>query len=952
MRNMDDDNEPTHPEVDEDRPEEVVDAFARISALLRGYDDDTTEWAQELREELNDLTKQNLINRINVHDADSEFLGLLSSIDQVPDRSEEFNYRQELLNPYKLDNELLSLLSHVESAKTQSSKRMEKLHVGFERVQHAQKTVVDKIIKQVRQEAGLPKLEEREGELKDQVAKLQQTLKEKKETIQRNNREKQLSAEELRKKYEQETEDRVRNVVTTIEQKTKQLATLTAANEKLKGSQSTVQNDLGKLLQELGQEEKAAAAEAGAAMNPLHRFRASVYRHANVKGASTNLFADMSSGTITKELVGDSNRALEEAFAKQQELFQQITEKEQSILSQRKELTALLQGEEHKALERLKKVCDNLQVKIQSDDQRVKVMAALVNQMQRGEVEAAAQRTTVRKTVMAMAASKDKPSTLGNVRARARKTPTTPKGDDALDLLEDLLPLVRGGSDSTRETISMQLHRRLYAQYYTMAHAAARSEEASSGTVLDRSGVSMTGPDKDKGAKAQDLPRKRRITAAQSTKIQKIVDMINLQHAKLSSVRDDEIQHILDYREFAAEAERPESTLSNYSFTSAKSSKAVSVKGAPSDHTRLLPGADGPVEAEGVTAAAHKDGQKSPKGSRAAADAHLRIPTTADLEDQNDAEFYAQNYGVKLALEHLNAFMEVLTSGRSSLGPSGHGSLAATDADELQTVEGLRNNIQRLISLIREMHMLSQNNKAVRKTLQSEVDAKLRECDQLRSELLQEIEGSHWPITMKAGQYEVEVEQRSQRVRELKKIVKQWDQRVSLKRAQNIRISTAVSAASTRKVSAAATKLSAVEEFNRRRRNKTPAGAAAALAPTLPPTALDIANKQIEERYSVAGKRMTVFDDISSIYDAAMSNIRRADPAIPHRGDASDTKGASAGGGRVTGSSSMVSSVVEEGSSALQEDQASTQPAYEGPSVGSADREEDQQSGGWEDLEA
>jgi hypothetical protein len=48
----------------------------------------------------------------------------------------------------------------------------------------------------------------------------------------------------------------------------------------------------------------------------------------------------------------------------------------------------------------------------------------------------------------------------------------------------------------------------------------------------------------------------------------------------------------------------------------------------------------------------------------------------------------------------------------------------------------------------------------------------------------------------------------------------------------------------------------------------------------------------------------------------------------------------------------MVSSVVEEGSSALQEDQASTQPAYEGPSVGSADREEDQQSGGWEDLEA
>jgi hypothetical protein len=570
---MDDDNEPTHPEVDEDRPEEVVDAFTRISALLRGYDADTTEWAQELREELNDLTKKNLINRINVHDADSEFLGLLSSIDQVPDRSEEFNYRQELLNPYNLDNELLSLLSHVESAKTQSSKRMEKLYVVFERVQHAQKTVVDKIIKQVRQEAGLPKLEEREGELKDQVATLQQTLKEKKETIQRNNREKQLSAEELRKKYEQETEDRIRTVVTTIEQKTKELATLTAANEKLKGSQSTVQNDLGKILQELGQEEKAAAAEVGVAMNPVHRFRASVYRHANAKGASTNLFADMSSGTITKELVGDSNKALEEAFAKQQELFQQITEKEQSILSQRKELTTLLQGEEHKALERLKKVCDNLQVKIQSDDQRVKVMAALVNQMQRGEVEAATQRTTVRKTVMALAASKDKPSTLGNVRARARRTPTTPKGDDALDLLEDLLPLVRGGSDSTRETISMQLHRRLYAQYYTMAHAAARSEEVTSGTGLDRSGVSMTLTDKDKGAKAHDLPRKRRITAAQSTKIQKIVDMINLQHAKLSSVRDDEIQHILDYREFAAEAERPESTLSNYSVTSAKSSK-------------------------------------------------------------------------------------------------------------------------------------------------------------------------------------------------------------------------------------------------------------------------------------------------------------------------------------------------------------------------------------------
>jgi hypothetical protein len=686
-----------------------------------------------------------------------------------------------------------------------------------------------------------------------------------------------------------------------------------------------------------------------------------MYRAANTKGAAQ--FVNVSAGTITKELVGDSQKALEEAFARQQELYTQMADTEEKTTRMRRELTSLLQSEEHKALERLKKVCDNLQVKIQSDEQRVKVMAGLVQQMQKTEVHAE-HRPRIRKTVMDLAKSKDKPAVDGNV--RSRKHPMS--ASDGAE--EDVMPLVRDVGD--KETISMKLHRRLFAQYFTaVQHDTGNEEKDNEGDG------SLTRRNKP----SADLPRKRRITLAQSAKIQKIIDMFNMQQTKLTSVGADDIQHILDYREFEEEAERPESTLSFLGDTPAMTPGTDPTASVLETHAKenaaLIPNA-----VQSAKHAARNHTEVHHQGSHAAAAsvtdpfAHLRIPTTAALEDQNEAEFYSQNYGMKLALEHLNAFLEILTNGRSSdttfLNDHSAKSMTTSEPQEMQTVEGLRASIQKLVEMIREMHFMSKNSKTMRKELQNEVDAKLKACDRLRNELLHEIEGSHWPTSMKAGQYELEIEACEQNLRELKKTAKQWDQRIGLKRAQNIRLSQSIAQASARR--AVTMFKSATEEFQRRHQEKqqaaakpapTPAPAAAPAAaaapveakpgdpapapapePEKPPTPLELASRQIADRYSVANKRMTLFDDIASIYDTTMTNLKKLERAGADRG-ASTSAGATAvpaGGSAATDTPGQPDSTAIEAPATVQEDsKPSSAVQYEGC-------EEDQGSDGWEEL--
>ncbi len=275
---------------------------------------------------------------------------------------------------------------------------------------------------------------------------------------------------------------------------------------------------------------------------------------------------------------------------------------------------------------------------------------------------------------------------------------------------------------------------------------------------------------------------------------------------------------------------------------------------------------------------------------------HLRIPVTADLEDRNDAEFYAQNYGIKLALEHLTAFLEVLTSGQSSDtaflrgdAQSGKGKgngkrihFPGDEREELQTVEGLRGNINTLIALIRELHFLSQSNKNLCKDLHRDVDNKLKECDRLRNDLLHEVEGAHWPQATRAGQYELGIEQSKEKLRELKVEVKQWEQRVSIKRAQNIRLSQVVANSSTRRASIVHKLDPHSEEILKPRKKyappvkpKSPIKSDPVKEDAEPPLlAVDAARTSGQYNFSVANQRMDLFDDMSNIYDAAIRSIK------------------------------------------------------------------------------
>jgi len=215
----------------------------------------------------------------------------------------------------------------------------------------------------------------------------------------------------------------------------------------------------------------------------------------------------------------------------------------------------------------------------------------------------------------------------------------------------------------------------------------------------------------------------------------------------------------------------------------------------------------------------------------------------------------------------------------------------------LQTVEGLRGNINTLIALIRELHFLSQSNKNLCKDLHREVDNKLKECDRLRSDLLQEVEGAHWPQATRAGQYELGIEQSKEKLRELKVEVKQWEQCVRIKRAQNIRLSQVVANTSTRRASIVHKLDPHSEEILKPRKKYAPpvAGHLPTVKPkspiksdpvkedSEPPLVVDATRTPAGQyNFSVANKRMDLFDDMSNIYDSAIRSIKlSAAPAEP-----------------------------------------------------------------------
>lgn len=935
---MVEDEEEQVPEVSE--ADELLSSYARIKALLSGFENESSEWSSFLYEELNDPTKSNLLNKLNVHDDDAEFFSILKNVNHVSDRSSEFEYGQDLLDPFKLDNELDALLNSVEIAKVKSVSRAERLQAGFRKVKSAQELVVSKIVRKLKTEAGLTRIETKVREHNELIDRLTNTLAEKNQTIITNNKEKELSADELRHKHERETEEKIRDMVQTIEVKTKELSVVTSTHGRLKSEYSNLQNRLGMLLHELDVEEKAATMDASrVAVNPVMRFRASIYRNAASKGATTNLFGDVSSGTITKELVGDSQRALDEAFEKQQQLYAATAASEERTQALRKELTQLMQSEENKALDRLKKVCDNLQVKIQSDEQRVKVMATLVHQIQKGDESA--HRSIPKEFRASEGTAASRKSIVGtstHKRARSAKPlkseakTTVPAGKGSEPALPELMSLVPEAHERQREPISMKLHRRLHSQYYETPEDVDKESSGSDNDEAQK--VSGTGV-----KKSLELPRKRRITSSQSSKIQKIMDMMNLQFAKLSTVKEEDIKHIFDYRTFPDDAEGMKTShsgsLSEASGRSGGSARSrrrqyqlqqvqqaqtdSSTTGENSaDHTKMFQSSE-----TGISSSPHKRhgalAPRPPAGSRASSrgkdpvmqastsDDYLRIPVTADLEDQSDAEFYAQNYGIKMALEHLTAFLEVLTSGNSTdtsflSNQSGKArvTFARDEREELLTVEDLRGHIAKLISLIRELHFLSQNNKQTRKDLQKEVDSKLKECDRLRNDLLQEIEGSHWPQATKAGQYEVGIEQSKDNLKELKATAKDWDQRVSIKRAQTIRLSQMVANSSTRRASVVHKLDPQSEEILKLRKQsgspkrdksptkpkspvKTVPEKASVQAVDEKPLAIEGGRVPVavEYSYSVANKRMSLFDDITNIYDAAMTSLKSADRSVP-----------------------------------------------------------------------
>ncbi|KAJ1410260.1 hypothetical protein B484DRAFT_402959 [Ochromonadaceae sp. CCMP2298] len=260
------------------------------------------------------------------------------------------------------------------------------------------------------------------------------------------------------------------------------------------------------------------------------------------------------------------------------------------------------------------------------------------------------------------------------------------------------------------------------------------------------------------------------------------------------------------------------------------------------------------------------------------------------MQEEDDAKFYAQNYGLKLALEQLQSLLDTLAGGSGGGGSSKTPAFSPTfhtEEKERTAVQDLRAEISRLIKRIRQSHYAGLDVKALRRSQKKDLAQRLGERDRLCKEMLHETQNAHWPMGMKAGQYEHQAAEVRGRLKDLRRSVRLWDSRCSIRRHKNLRLSQLI----TRDGQVARNK--AVQEAATAAREAAAAEAAVLAAKQAAELAethathvriqavLDAA-VGAERRYTVANDRVVVFDDMHNIYSTAMQQIRGIDTARPY----------------------------------------------------------------------
>lgn len=316
-------------------------------------------------------------------------------------------------------------VSLVDRAKREGNIRVERLAQAMQKMKNTQEETLHNIIEAFKVKNNFQRLQNRIIELDHQLGRSQALFAEKKYTYNIRKAENNASAEELRIKHEAEMETTIRGLLGQVDSKTKEVEHSRYKQDTLRKDIDRQCHELSQLLFDIEKEEKERLKElknkqnnsrmgniirkkllsknnfniissdtlatTNSGSNPSSPTRRSSLNNTNNSDMQQSqqelsildVFPFITVGSITEEMLKEAENMTQSVKTQLEEQLLVTEAAEQRLAGKKSELAAILKSEENKALERLKKMCGNLEIKIDSDSKRATLLETLVKNLEK-----------------------------------------------------------------------------------------------------------------------------------------------------------------------------------------------------------------------------------------------------------------------------------------------------------------------------------------------------------------------------------------------------------------------------------------------------------------------------------------------------------------------------------------------------------------------------------------
>lgn len=367
----------------------LKDSLEKIKDLVFDYEQQSDERYTGYSEELKNLKTSGLKIVPGSHKSEDEDpfgLRITELQDQLRDLLYEEEYKGEefLLHsdPKKINSLFINLNSYIDRAKEKDRDRMNHIEIALNQLKFKQQEIFLRSIEELKVKNGFNRLKNRAVELTNQISKTKAIIAEKEFELQIKQAESNISAEELRLKFEADTERTIRNLLESIEKKKSEIHSLSLKQNELQIDIDRFKKEISIILYEIEKEEKGPIEAAKvfdvnikknneivlnlSSFEPSNRFKIEDV------GTLFETFPFLTSNTkISDDMVNLCLRYLHEIefLYKKKEL--ETFEYEKIYGDKKHELKLIERSEENKALNRLKRMIENLEFKINENIEKI-----------------------------------------------------------------------------------------------------------------------------------------------------------------------------------------------------------------------------------------------------------------------------------------------------------------------------------------------------------------------------------------------------------------------------------------------------------------------------------------------------------------------------------------------------------------------------------------------------